>query len=506
MVSYPKLAASDTTRGTLGGMNTSTNGVVPFQHEFQANTALQVAPYRYSNVRKVVFSFTTGKDGNGTTSTAKMRIRIASTTTPALTVQKFSLPVSTILEGNVDYGMKATQLIRPSLLGPVTTIVDVGFTSEQERDHAQILQMEFDRADSDADDFFTAWDAFDDDDDYMLIQAAVDSITADTEAVIAYRFKNFQCAVIQEDDFKNNTSTDWHSFIGCKDVSENTTAYQGATTGPRMPFRYVAADWNGLDSVSAIFYGVSTAGTTQLTVRVYNVTDDAEVIAENFTTTNSRWYVARTQNFLSLLTDGKDYFIDYLLNAVSVTLHPEGTGYFCLVQKNFTRTATFHQITNLSFTPTTVSTCDSGAILFDPSWYTDGGEIRESKMVSAFIHNDAGNNPRQSLRLDSNLLSDDSARGSGTAKDMTPEHTFPATTPTGPKIQFTDILTNDPMDESGQVRLQKSYLGSSTWVVGAGDYPGHIGVYYALTIPRSAEMLSQFGSGDPAFDTDIGPI
>jgi hypothetical protein len=127
-------------------------------------------------------------------------------------------------------------------------------------------------------------------------------------------------------------------------------------------------------------------------------------------------------------------------------------------------------------------------------------------MVSAFTHFLASNNPRQSLRIDTNLLSDDSSRGSGTAKDLTPEHTFTGTPIDEAPRQFTDILTNDPLNESVPVRLQNSYLTSSTWTGAPTDDPGHVGVYYAYTVPRSAAGLSQFGSGDPAFDTDIGPI
>ena len=505
MPSYPKLVASDTIRGTQGGMNVSSSASVPATHTFQNNTSIQVAPNRYSNVRSVVFSFTTGKLGNGTTSTCQLLVLVASTTTPALTAQEFNLPFSTVVEGASDYGFTPTNRIDAGINGSTTTIVQAAVTA-QERDQAQILQVTFDREDAAAATFFTAWDSFDDDDDYMLIQPAVDSLTADTGSTIAYRFKSFQCAVIQEDDFQNDTSTDWHSYIGCRDELEATVAFQGVLFGPRMPFHYVAADWNGLDSVSVIFYGNETATSTQLTVRVFDVTDASLVFDENFAlpAAGVSYYVARTQDFLSSLIDGNDYYVDYLLDAADNLTDPRGTGYFCLIQKDFTRSATFHQITNLAFTPTVVDTCDGGAILFDPAWY-DGTSPRERIFVSAFAHNEATNNPRQSLRLDTNLLSDDSARGSGTASDMTPEHTFTGT-PIVPQFSFTDILTNDPLDEAGQVRLQKSYLDTSVWTAGVGDFPGQIGVYYAYTMPRSAQALSQFGSGDPAFDTDIGPI
>ncbi len=67
-------------------------------------------------------------------------------------------------------------------------------------------------------------------------------------------------------------------------------------------------------------------------------------------------------------------------------------------------------------------------------------------------------------------------------------------------------LTNDPIDETVQVRLQKSFPTGSTWLSGIGDFPGHMGVYYAFEVPDEGPKLSQFGLFDPGFDSDIGPI
>ncbi len=507
MVRYPKNAQMATVRGAQGGMNTSQNASVPAHYVFQANTAIQIAPSRYSNVRKIVFSMNTGKLGNGTTSTCEMGLRIASTTTPVLTAQKFNLPFSTRLEGTVDYGMQATNLIRPTPRGPVTTIEQVTITAN-ERDRAQILTVEFDRDDADADLFFAEWDGFTDDDDYMLIQPSIQGLTADTGAVIAYRLKSFQCTIVQDDDRKNNSSTDWHSFIGCNDNVETTIAFQGVVTGPRMPFHYVAQDWNAIDSVSAILFGSITTATTQVTLRVFNVTDNVLVFDENFTlTVGPRYYVARSQNFRDLLLDGKSYFIDYLLNGANATTDPKSTGYFCIVQKNFTRTVCVHQMQDLSFTPTANPRGFSSAILFDPAWYSGFGVtgIREKKLFSAFAHNAGGNDPHQTMRTDPDLLIDDSMLASGTALVISPEHTFTGA-PVSARELFTDITANDPIDLLVPQRLMKACSPAGNWLSAPGDFPGHMGLYYALSVPRSSEALSQFGSGDPAFDTDIGPI
>lgn len=507
MVRFPKLAMSDTARVTGGGMNTSSNQVVPGKHLFQNNAGLQVAPSRYSNVRKVIFSLTTGKFGNGTTSTCQLGVDVGSTTTPALTVQQFNLPVSTIISGASDYGFTPTNRIDAGVNGPTTTIIQKVHTAG-ERDHAQMLQVEFDREDAAATTFFGAWDAFDDDDDYILLQPFVDSLTADTGSVIAYAFKNFQCTIIQEENSPNDSSTDWHSYIGCRDALEATTTFQGNTFGPRMPFHFVAADWDGLSGISVIFYGTETSSSTQLTVRVHDITDVSDVFSENFSLPSGgiSFYVARTQDFLSSLIDGHDYFIDYLLDAANSGSDPRGTGYFTLIQKGFTKTVTFHQLSQLSFTPATVDETDSGAVLFDPAWYNDSPPtIRESKVVSAFAHNDATNTADQSLRVDTDLQADDSERASGTAVDLTPNHTF-TSTPTGPKSLFTDILTNDPMEETVQVRLQKSFPAAGSWLAGTQDFPGHMGLYYAFEVPDESPTLSQFGHRGDDLANDIGPI
>jgi len=246
-----------------------------------------------------------------------------------------------------------------------------------------------------------------------------------------------------------------------------------------------------------------TTTTTSVTVRVFDLTASAVVFDEVFPLAPSgRWFCVRTQNFVSSLIDGHLYYVDYLLNAASSTTDPTANATVQFIQKGFTKTVCLHQITNHSFTPTVVVTADGGAMLFDPLWYEDftNAQILKNKMFSAFAHNAAANNPRHSLRLNTDLLADDRTLASGTGSNLTPEHTFTGL-PNLPQFQFADILTNDPINLAGQRRLQKSYLGSSTWLAGIGDFPGTMGLYYALDVPESdlPELgpLFQLGAFNP---------
>ncbi|MEE8488900.1 MAG: hypothetical protein V3S43_01090, partial [Acidimicrobiia bacterium] len=370
MVQYPKLAYSDTTRGVGGGMNTSSAQIVPNDHLFQNNAGTQVAPSRYSNVRRVVFSLTTGKLGNGTTSTCKLGIATSSTVTPALSVEQYALPNTTLIEGASNYGLTPTNLHKLGLRGPVTTIVQKVISASEE-DRAQILQIEFNRDDPSASDFFNAWDTFANDDNYMVLIPFVESVTADTGAVITYAFKTFQMAVCQEQDAPNNSSTDWHSYIGCRDELESTVAYQGATFGPRMPFHFLADDWDGITNISAIFYGSEPSNSTTITLQLFDITDASQVFEEVFSLPSGgiSFYILRSKDFLGDLIDTHLYRLDYKLDAANSGVDPRGVGYFTIIQKSFTKTVTFHQIAGLSFTPTIIPGTDGAALLFDPGWY-----------------------------------------------------------------------------------------------------------------------------------------
>ena len=481
---FPKTHYAETIRGTQGGMNSSNSIVPPLTAQFQNNVAIFLAPSRYSDVRKVSFSLCTGKLGAGTTMDCALKIGTWSSTTPLINVEKFSIPQSTLVEGATDHGLNGTNRAQFTRDGDTTTIIQAVVTA-QERDHGQLLLIEFDRFAPQDSDFFAAWDAFDDDDDYIVFHPFVKVLTADSSPVAA-RFKTFQCTVIQAPSQENNSNSDWPSYIGTHDLLEGTTAYNGSVFGPRMPFHYIADDWDGITEVTAMVYG-SHPGSATLFVQVYDITDDVQVFEEQFTVTGGpgSFHVVKTQDFFPSMIDGHLYRIDYRLNVANSTLDPRGNGFFSIKQQSFTRTVCSHHLSHLDLTPLAVDTTSMGAIEFDPQWYEDfsNEQILKRQMFSAFIHNAGANNPRQSLRIDAVLTSNDDARQSVTAVDITPEHTFTGLPINEGKFQLTAITANDPIDLAGKRRIQKSFLGSSTWLAGIGDFPGHIGLYYVLEVP-----------------------
>jgi hypothetical protein len=497
---YPKILSCDTTRGIQGGMNSSAGRVDAGEVQFQNNCCIIVAPSRYSAVRRVVFSLCLGKLGSGTTMTAALKIGVQADAFDTAQPTKFAAPPTSIHESASDYGMVGVQKPRFTFNGPVETIPQVAVTAG-ERDHALLLQIEFDRFNPLHTDFFVAWDQYDDDDDYMVLFPVVNIATSDGfPGSVAARFKTFQCAVIQAPDNPNNSSTDFTGFNGCNDALENTTAFINLNFAGRHAFHFFAEDWDGLDTVTVLAYG-STSTATSLTIRVHDYTAGATLFDEVFAL-SSLFYVVRTQDFKALLTDGHVYGFFYLLVGPNNTTDPRQNGHFTVTQKGFTKTATAHTVPGLAFTPSVVVTTPMEAVLFDPLWYEDfsDAQILKNKMFSAFNHNAGANNPRQVVRLDTNLLSDDSARLSGSAVDVAPEHTFsglPLTT----QFQFTDITANDPIRLAGQRRLQLSFLGTSSWLSAPGDFPGEVGLYYALDVPTTEQPelgpLFQLGAFNP---------
>lgn len=500
---YPKVLSCDTVRGLPGGMNSSSTRTTPGTVLFQNNCAIIVAPSRYSAVRRVEFSLCTGKLGNGTTSTCALKVGVGATANNTASPEKFSLPFLAVREDTPDYGFSSAFKPLFSADGTVQTVVQTA-VSAGERDHAQVLTISFDRFNPLHADFFVAWDAYDDDDDYMVLFPSINIATSDGfPAAVGYRFKSWQCTVVQAPDNPNNSSTDFTAATGCNDALEGTTAFTTPTFGGRHVFHFFQEDWDGLESISVLFYG-SRSNSTLLSVRVHDYTAGATLFTDTFTLGGGggNFYVARTRNFLADLIDGHVYGVLYQHNMANSTTDPRGNGHFTVIQKGMTKTATAHTVPGLAFTPSVVSTTDMAAVAFDPLWYEDftDAQILKNKMFSAFSHNAAANNPRQVVRLDTNLLSDDSARGSGTAADVSPEHTFTGL-PTEARFQFTDITANDPINLLGVRRLQKSFLGSSTWLAGVGDFPGEVGLYYALDVPLSETPelgpLFQLGAFNP---------
>ena len=360
--------------------------------------------------------------------------------------------------------------------------------SAGERDAAQVLTIIFDRFNPLHADFFVAWDSYDDDDDYMQLFPSVSIATSDGfPGAVGYRFKTFQCTVVQAPTNPNNSNTDFTAQEGCNDALEGRTAFTTPTFGGRHVFHYFEEDWDGIESVSVLFYG-SKSNSTELQVRIHDYTAGATLLTDTFVLGGGggNFYVARTQNFFSQLIDGHIYGVLYKHNVANSTTDPRGNGHFSVVQKAFTKTAIAHTVPGLAFTPAVVVTTDMQAVTFDPLWYEDfsDAQILKRKFFSAFSHNAGANNPRQVVRLDSNLLAADEVRQSPTASDVTPEHTFTGV-PLEARFEFTDITSNDPIDLAGVRRLQKSFLGTSTWLAGVGDFPGEVGLYYALDVPET---------------------
>lgn len=489
-VRFPKNVYVDAHRAVQGGTNSSV-GPVTNPRTFQDNVSALVAPSRYSNVRKVIISMVTGKYGavDGTFADCRLGINTWTASAPTLTLEAFNLPNSSIIENTPQFGMRGTGIFEFNKLGPVTRIENapVGVAGDN-HDRAQIIQMEFDRFSADSVDFFAAWDSIANDDVYMLLRPRLLVTATDAASLTSFamRFHNLQVTVVQAPGNPNNSNTDWAVNTGLFDENETGVVFKGPVRSGVHVFRYIAADWDGITNVSYVQFGAQSGGAT-VTFRVFDHTANAVLFDEVHTFTAAGFYVARSQNFLSQLIDGHVYSVDDRLDAAPAATPPSASGFISVVQKAFTKTVTIHNITNLLAIPVGVDESDISSFLFNPLWYEDFTDERilKRRLFSTITNTSATDfAPDQNLRIDTNLLSDDSARGSPTAVNVVPAHTPVENGFLPPSVHFlfTAIISGDPIDLAGQRKLTQSYPLGGAW---GDDIPGGMGLYYALDVPAT---------------------
>jgi hypothetical protein len=463
------------------------------------------APARYSQVRKVIFTLATGRFGTGTTSNIALGIARASSTTPLATLETKSVPASTIIKGAAS-GPQPTQRIAYTKQGPtvtgVTNVTVGGAETRAENGQVFIIQIEFDRFEADSAEFFADWDtaAAAGADVYIPFYPIIKQVSSDSAVAHSYRFKSFNCVVVQAPTLSNKSCVEYGAYIGLIDIAIAKTAYEALVTSQaRFSWTYNADDWDGISGVHACVAG-SSSGSTSVTVKVaYMATASTAVtVFEEVFLTSAAFFFARTQDFKAQLVDGRIYFVDIKFNA-GPTLRPHPSGYFEVIQQGFTKTVCKHQAnlvknettSSPAGTPIVVDTTNSGASLFDPQWYQGfvsfPEKILRRRIIGALTASTStSNNLIQRLRSDALLQSNDSLRGSATAEDIFSQ-TVGGTVAAGVYLTTAVVSEGDDPDlisVLGQRRLQLS-IPASTWNAPVSTFPGSITLYYVLAVPNT---------------------
>jgi hypothetical protein len=489
---YPREHLLEQYRDVQGSMNTSTSlsTAGAGMATYQSNCCILKAPARYSQVRKVIFTMTTGVYA---IASAEVTLSIMRGQTGIGGLQTRSLPAGgKITSAATDYAAVPTLKTAYTKVGPQTSIVVTSVTAQQ-MDRIGIIQIEFDRFEADAADFFADWDSVTDPDEYIYFTPQIKQVSSSSAAAHAFRFKNFTCVVVQAPHTVNSSCLEVTAFGGVEDAATGRTTYDANFFPARRSFVYNAADWDGISSIHAVAFGNSakSGGNNTLTIKLSRLltSETEQILSEQVFTALDIHYLVRTTDLKSFLVDGGFYFIDYKLGTVN-SGRPNFSAYFEIIQHGFTKTVCKHQIDDISVRPTTTNRTNAGATIFDPTWYqgyTNGERITRRVFYSSISNANNGGNLQQTFRSTGVVQSDDTLRGDAFAVDLV-NHT----TTGGPRGIIVDDFplanNQDPIEFVGQRRFQKSYP-TSNWTAGSSggwsNFPGGMLLYYALGVPNT---------------------
>lgn len=358
---------------------------------------IHIAPARYSEVRKVSFWMAVKfKHGDALqTFQAMMKVGCSSSDDDTRVIQTLDLPEDTlatavigsgranipwsslpqsILVGGAANNNYAAMLY--SRYGPLTTI-NGGDTAPQNvvDGDFQILTVTFDRADEDDADFFADWDtaAAEGDDAYVAYQSYLAVVlstwdSADFATVNRVLVSAQGCVVTQAPAAVNNSCTvlaigednaisALQSFVRKKTY---TTFYVDSNKfNDPYQFRYNAADWDGVQKITAVLRGDPGAANVadQFQWRFQRVAphgDASEILLtgsltgaqlSNSTTPHNSFY--RTVDLLPFMVDGESYSFEWIIPD-SIGGNNTGMGrfpfYLEVIQKNLTKTVSLFDV------------------------------------------------------------------------------------------------------------------------------------------------------------------
>lgn len=491
--------------GTAGSIATQT----------AENARLYIAPSCYSAVRKVVFWAVFRHEYTGTEAAVPVRLRVApsSTSTTARTIDSATFASSQIRQTSPFGGGSAWAAATPT---NEAVFYDANPASQNQintfrinsatAEGSQVVYQEFDVFDAADAAFFSDFNAIaaDNDDDrhiaYTLAIQRLDGVAWTTSGATSARAPILVAcgfAVVQAPSAVNKTRL----YIPCFNADRQTSLSTGTVySGSTCPFFYNADEWSGTMQVRMILrqQGKPAASSGSFAVRLNRVTQDStsvtQLLEETFTATNSTsaTYVARTQEFLSLLADGD-------------VVSPQSRG----ISSNKAWPYGWYEITLSGFNvatlpfpagmppaspsfiaggiPAATTEYDTSAGLFDPTWFEDmeSGRFLSSRIQSGLLHLSAGNNSSQGLSM--NALLEANVSTSLFNTDLPPSLSSTPNASTGSKLRDGELTGDNPVNVAGIRKLTQAF-GGTQWTVGGTDTPGTINLIYVVNIPNEEEV------------------
>lgn len=474
---------------------TSANGT-PYAHQATVSPEMPLAPARFSQVRKVVFFANVRY--NAVSVRSRLRVGIRS----QVLGTKIPFPI------NLDFGdiveTSGTGSVFPSnsfdpgdLFNVEGTESDDPIPAEADNlGRATLLRVEFERANPLCVDFFAAWDAITDANDYISFTIAVertDGVNWGSNSTVG-SYANVGVTVVQAPGANNKTTTLISGFPGLlMDGTLSSTPLLGSRA---TFFRYNAAEWDNITSVSVLgtLYQYQGVGVLNLDwdARVARVTDFepaalSAIQVDNYTASGNisgSRFLYRGANFVGQLQDGD--FLTIVPNQNSINAVNYSAFWFEIVQEGFTNTVCHHPAgsacRNGFDSPSPLGSPATG--LIDPTWYQSFPDERilSSNLYLALYHLNVAINTNTRLYIDAD--NDSNVTGltstSTTIFGLLPLLTSDAPANTGFKERTAEPSNANPINLAGSRRL---VWGLTTPTVGTEDFPGDGGLFYVLSVP-----------------------
>lgn len=474
---------------------------------------LEIAPSRYSGVRKVVFWATVRHEQTAAQATYTTRLRIAPQAASNVSRSGIitpSIQLSTIYKEGATVDSIWTDEHVPSsqdALYPWTgngnelilkQYIDIATAGMG----ADILFIEFDRFDALSADFFNDWDevaAGGNDNVYMGFRAVLerpDGTTWDASDTVnrVPMFYAVGFSVVQAPQPVNKTCIYLPASFGWKlNLAIDTTL--GNQRVWLLPFR--TADWDGDMSINLLLKQTQHAGAQQIgnfNLAIYTIQDQQPSASEITRYTENfpaGWtdqnMIGRSGDFLSSIQEGDNLGIKWQSNVGPV---PAPRAWFEIILQSFNRCRVFFPTGNATALEVAFRGGDPppdrygpDESLFDPLWFENlpDENILDANAFGGLAHLNAGNDTEQQIALNADLNADMSTSVLNAimqpVKSSTPNATI------GYKLLFDPITANNPINFAGKRKLKSKYTGTP-WSLAPRDFPGMMGISYGLVVPN----------------------
>lgn len=472
---------------------------------------LYLAPYAYSEVRKVVFWACIRHEYTDPEVQIPIRLRVypSSDSQSAINLESAVLTSSSMNNTVGGVGSVWTE-VRPNAEGALYGAQ----TSEENRidtirfpafatQGSQLIYREFDRFDASAAAFYNHWDsvaANDNKDEHIAYGVGIQrtdgvdwinvgNTSQRTPIVVSCGF-----AIVQAPSPNNKTRLYLPGTQANYTPGAIGVAYGG---GRGCHFYYHEDEWSGDFEIRHVLRQEPGAGPTgwfESEIGTVQQSDPnvTQLFIEQFGVGSSAgdvWF-ARSQEFASQITDGD--VLEMRQRSLSGGNQLPTFGHWEITVSNFNVMTSYFSCGHPPPTSAQIPEIaasgifwDQNSCLFDPFWFEDFEDVRiiETRMQGGLLHLGGGaNGPVQVLGINSQL--DEDVSDSLFNSIAEPELSATPIGSNGFKLRDDELTTEDPINLAGRRKFTERYSG--VWnPAGTQEFPGTMNFAYVLNVPNT---------------------